>query len=98
MILSNALLQDETTFVPPTTLVVTGLRRRRSNNDIVDEESVPESVTVPPIAVNESNDSLPVHDGQLDMNSNYTGFVEVIGECFFTVCLFQYIDIPFPCI
>lgn len=49
----------------------------------MDEEPISESVTVPSVPVSESNDSLPVYDGQLDMNSNYTGFVEVIGKfCF----------------
>lgn len=71
--------ESETTLLPTTTEVVSGLRRRRSNdNSIVDDEPIVDTVTVPTVPVLESNDSLPVHDGQLDMNSNYTGFVEVI--------------------
>lgn len=70
--------EEGETTLQPSTPAVSGLRRRRSNNDIVIEESNLEAVTPPSLPVPESNDTLPVHDGQLDMNSNYTGFVEVI--------------------
>lgn len=73
-----AVAEGETTLLPSTPVIVSSLRRKRSNNDIVIEETSLEEVTVAPTPAAESNDSLPVHDGQLDMNSNYTGFVEVI--------------------
>ncbi|KAJ1525691.1 hypothetical protein ONE63_008902 [Megalurothrips usitatus] len=70
--------ETTSTSTSTSTPAVNGLRRRRSNNDIVAEEPGAE-VATPPVVFLESNDTLPVYDGQLDMNSNYTGFVEVIG-------------------
>jgi protein-tyrosine phosphatase len=55
-------------------------RRQHDDEDAVDVEDIESAaVTLPPITIHST--SFDIYDGHLDMASNYTGFVEVIGAC-----------------
>lgn len=67
-------------------------RRRRNPTVAIGEEDTKLSTDTPlnhqdPVP---SNNYPDVWDGEIDINSNYTGFLEIIGECLHTMYGIQY--------
>lgn len=78
-------------------------RRQNVNNSITNDDEKPTAnpeLTVdatselPSITIEGDNveylNTFEVVDGPLDPNSNYTGFIEIIGKMFFPGCLFYW--------
>lgn len=67
---------------------ILGSKKRRRNSDISIEDNQMFS--------SKSNETLKhfyeVFDGEIDINSNYTGYLEIIGIVYFDVKLFFFIE------